>query len=411
MDDLNQAMRMIHWLEEERRKDKNQLTALQERAQGLATDLQEMSRRMQALQEEIANARRDITRIPQYDKIFEQFKVDLVAEMDRRETAYQKIVRESDQLRKVENESVNRAITEIRKELPRLKPLEDEVPVRRAEERRLSDLITRLTQRVDQLGVRTEDRVQTVVYLEEGRRQDAKRIAQLEEASVSLLKRIEQWSAKTVLLEENLQRMPPRIAEVIQRVQDQDKMFEEMRLNDFRRSQDIKNFMDEVNQAVGPIPDLVTGYRADHQKMQELASANQQSLDSIQSSRQRIEARQGEVAEMQRIAEERIKKLIEEWQTEQEKRWKRQALVWAEQWQEHDRLHEGWESRLEDTEAKLPEIPAQFKLMWEALDEIGKASVAAARQLAEGHQTALDKARPSKPFAQPEIRVPPAKKT
>ena len=56
----------------------------------------------------------------------------------------------------------------------------------------------------------------------------------------------------------------------------------------------------------------------------------------------RVETRQAELGEMQRINEERIKKQIEEWQEEQEKRWKREEVHWAEQWTEHDRVHAPW---------------------------------------------------------------------
>jgi DNA repair exonuclease SbcCD ATPase subunit len=390
--DLNQATQMINWLEEERRKDKTALSALQERAQGLASEVAEQSKRVQELQAALATTQLNLNKVAQFDRLFEQYKADLVAEMDRREDAHQKAMRESERLRKIEADGTSRSIAEIRKELPRFKPLEDELPMRRAEERRLGEILTRVSQRVDDLSVRTEERVQTVTYLEEGRRQDNKRIAQLEEIDNNFSKRLDALIGKTALLEENLQRMPPRIEEVIRRTQEQDKVFEELRLNDFRRTQEIKVFTEEVNKAIAPIPDHIAGY----QRTQEVAMAVHRSLEEIKGFQTHIEGRQAEVAEMQRIAEDRQKKQVEEWQTDYEKRWKRQTLTWFEQWQEHDRVHESWEVRLEQVEQELPVYARQFKVVWDGLEEISKVSLSAARQVAEAQQAVLEKGRPVK---------------
>ncbi len=393
MDDLNQAARTIMWLEEERRKDKAALIALQERVHGLIDELTEQSRRIQALQSALSATQIALSKMTQYEKMIEQLRTDVVGEMDRREDAQQKAIRESDRLRKVESEQVGRQIAEIRKELPRFKPLEDELPMRRAEERRLAELVARVSQRVDDLAVRTEDRIQVVSYLEEGRRQDAKRIVQLEEFTTSVAKRIDPIIAKQVLLEENLQRLPPRIDEVAKKLLVVDKPVEEVRLAQFRLSQEMRAFTEEVNKAIAPIPDHIAGY----QRVQEVAMTNQRSLEEIRVFEARIETRQAELTEKQRMAEDRAKKILDEWLTEQEKRWQRQTLALAEQRQEHDRVHQPIETRLEELEETVSTHPPQFKAIWDTVEEMAKVHIIVARQVAEGQQAALEKGRPSKP--------------
>ena len=130
--------------------------------------------------------------------------------------------------------------------------------------------------------------------------------------------------------------------------------------------------------------------------MQEMTMANQRTLEEIKGFQTRIESRQAETSEMQRIAEDRLKKQVEEWQADQEKRWQRQMLAWSGQWQEHDRLHESWEARLEKTEQILPEYARQFKVVWDGLEEISKLYLSTARQLVEAQQAVLEKGRPSR---------------
>ncbi len=394
--DLNQASQMVNWLETERRKDKAALSSLLERVQGLSNELADQSKRMQELRGELAATQMAVNKLSQFDRLFEQLKSDLVGEMDRRGESYQKALREAEQMRKVDLDAANRAIADVRKELPRIKPLEDEMPMRRAEERRLSEQQARTTQRVEDLSARTEERIQNMIFLEEGRRQDSKRIAQLEEGSASNLKRIDVVAAKTVLLDENAQRISLRIAEVAQQVTDQDKVVEEMRLNDFRRSQEMKGFVGDVEKLVDPLPDFIATSQSNLQRIQELGMANQHSLDEIQGFQNRIEKRQSEVSEMQRISEDRMKKQVEEWQADQEKRWKRQILTLTEQRQEHDRLHGTWELRLEQLDQASADYTRQFKVVWDGLDEFTKVYLSAARQVVETQQATLEKGRPSK---------------
>jgi chromosome segregation ATPase len=396
--DLTQAMQQINWLESERRKDKAQLTTLQEQVAALVTGLSEQAKRIQELHNALTATQLALNKMSQYDKLFEQYKVDLVGEMDRRDEAQQKALREAERLRKVEIEAFGRSIGEVRKELPRIKPLEDELPMRRAEERRLGEVMTRLGQRVEELAVRNEDRVQNMIYLEENRRSDAKRIAQLEEGITTAAKRVDNLQGKSTLLDENVQRMPLRLAEFAKRLQDQDKAFEELRLNDFRRTQEVKTFTDEVSKVIAPIPEYLSRVQADAQRMQELAIANQRSLEELRGFQSRIETRQGELTEMQRINEERIKKQVEEWQGEQEKRWKRETVGWTEQWHDHDRIHGTWETRVEVLEQQLPDFYRQFKALWDGIEEMPKVYLAAVRQVVEAQNTWLEKGRPPRPF-------------
>jgi chromosome segregation ATPase len=131
--ELNQTQQMLNWLENERVKDKQIITALQERTAGQANELTAQSKRIQELESALATAKAALSKALQFTDMLQQFKDDLLAEIERREDVRQKEAREAERLARAELESLGRSITEVRKELPRLKPLEDELPMRRAE--------------------------------------------------------------------------------------------------------------------------------------------------------------------------------------------------------------------------------------------------------------------------------------
>src|SRR5512136_2336592 len=104
MDDLTQVTQMLNWLESERRKDKAALATLEQKANGLANELAEQRRHVQELQNTLTAAQVALSKLPQFDKLLEQYKPDHMGELDRRDDSQQKSVREADRLRKVEAE-------------------------------------------------------------------------------------------------------------------------------------------------------------------------------------------------------------------------------------------------------------------------------------------------------------------
>ena len=66
-----------------------------------------------------------------------------------------------------------------------------------------------------------------------------------------------------------------------------------------------------------------------------------------------------------RLAEDRQKRALEEWQTEREKESERFKLDNVERWRESARLNERRHTRLETIEAYVREISAQVEALWE----------------------------------------------
>jgi DNA repair exonuclease SbcCD ATPase subunit len=374
--ELNQTQQMLNWLESERVKDKQIITTLQERTVGQANELTAQAKRIQELESALAAAKATLTKALQFSDMLQQFKDDLLAEMDRREDARQKESREGERLHKAEIESLGRGIIGIRKDLSRIKPVEDELPLRRAEERRLAELISRLTQRVEDLSIRTEERVQSVIYLEEGRRQDAKRMAQLEEIANTQIKRLDLLTSKQTVLEDNISRLSPRIDEIHKRVSDLSKPIEDMRVSEFRRAQEMKTWVEEIEKRTAPIPDHITAF----QRLQEQAQINQRYLEEVKGFKERLEGRHAEVAEAQRIADDRAKRQMETFLIEQEKRWQRFTTEAEERWNAHERVHRPITERIEAAEARFMPIYEQLDTLWDIQEAWSKMPLLIARE-------------------------------
>jgi chromosome segregation ATPase len=216
----------------------------------------------------------------------------------------------------------------------------------RAESQRLSEALQRLGVSAADLSKRSDDRVQSVTYLEEQRRADNRRIADLERDSTELHKGIEVLTTKFPLLEDTLQKHEARIREAIQETKKYEKPLEELRVSDFQREQKMKQYLDQGEQ----VAQAMERVRAQTQALVEYQQRINRALEKLEGFQARIEKRQNEVGQMQRLAEDRIKRQWEEWQDERDKELKKRQLSVDEQWHSQERKnqeHNKWLERLE----------------------------------------------------------------
>src|SRR5512139_507014 len=348
MDDLNlgQLAQQIKWIEDERRKDKVQIATLQEQIAGQAREIAETSRRLQEMDNTLKASQTLIARLLTTDRVLEEFKTDVVAMINRLDDDRKKSEREMERIRNLSIETLQRQINEIKVEMPRIGKIEDELPTRRAEEKRLAELVVRLPPQIDAATQLVEERTRGVPYLEEGRRQDLKRLLTVEQESTGHLKKLDVLAGKLQVLEDALGKIPPRFEPLAARLSDHDKQLDDLRSGDFRLQQQVKSFESMLNQ----VRDQVVDYTGVMNKLREQALINQRAEAELNSFQETLRMRVAELSEVERFFEERVKKQFEDFLAEFEKRWGKLEPRIEERWHEHERAHRAEEERLERVE-------------------------------------------------------------
>ena len=144
--DLTQLSQMVGWLDEEHRRDREELAKLDQRLQGILIENQEQARRIQDLEGRLANTQAQLTRFTQIEQALQQLKNEVVVMLDKQTEARMQAERETDRARLSDREALARGIAEIRKELPRLGRAEEELANRQAEDKRLGEMLMALRQ-------------------------------------------------------------------------------------------------------------------------------------------------------------------------------------------------------------------------------------------------------------------------
>ena len=372
--DLNQIAKRVTWLDEERRRDKDEIARLQGLLDAQAEEMRDQARHIQELEGRHASVQAQLTALPVLERALQQFKDEIVLLVERQEEQRREEARDAARVRLIEQDKQARQFSEIHKELQRLPRLEEEPDLRRAEDQRLGGVVIDLQHKVEELDQTLETRLRNIPYLEEQRARDARRVAQLQEEATNLLKRLEAMAGRLPLLEESTRRNEHRLGEIkaseAERAQQRREFIESVQRTEQARERQMFEWIEKIEEAQQRVEQAAEQMRRFHEQHME----SKRMLEDMQKLEERLNRGYAEMAELQRLAEARQKTKLDEWQAEDEKRWKKQLLIWEQQWRDHDRRNDeqlGRISALEDQTrlhsmdlATIQEIQERYAHHW-----------------------------------------------
>lgn len=365
--DLDQASKTLQWLDDERRKDKQEITALQERVNALATENAGLYRKLSELETALAGVNVTVQRMTKIDVILDTYRKEMtrqIEELDRRRVEADK---EAERLRKIERDSISKSLAELRKPLEILPKLEREIGTRKEEEGRVTRLIAEIQLKVAEFNKHVDERNRAVTVLDEGRRQDSKRIIELQTELADLRKRLDDGRGKVEIVEDMARRTDARLAEVF------------VAENERRSAQ--SQWIEAQSMVLTEHDRVLAGMKAhmeaslheieDHaHRMEQQTEGFRDMRRVVEEARQMVEMidrRVAESAEVQRLAEERFRQDWASFLADDQKRWTTHMLQRDEQWREHDRVSARQAERVVEVEEQLAEMAAIVRQV-QALD-------------------------------------------
>jgi DNA repair exonuclease SbcCD ATPase subunit len=105
-------------------------------------------------------------------------------------------------------------------------------------------------------------------------------------------------------------------------------------------------------------------FTAQIQEFTEVFREDRQVIDNVERFQEMIKREQNQVAELQRLAEERQKRQLESWQEENEKRWRKELLRWDHQWSEQAKRNQLVDEKFRNDEVRLTQHRAELNAAW-----------------------------------------------
>ncbi|MGC8838943.1 MAG: hypothetical protein ACP5UM_11055 [Anaerolineae bacterium] len=385
--DLTELAQTVGWLDESRRRDRELLLQLQQRVESLTSDLQDLGRQHRELQARLSNTQAQLMKLAKFEEALANFKEEVKLVLQRHVEEQRQVAREAQALRLRDQEAQARALDELQKQVQQFAPLREDVALARAEAERLHTSVQGLRQDLDKLRRSDEAQGKTLLFLEEQRRQDARRLADLVTEQEELLKRLDALDGRLTVAADAVQRAEERLTSLWRMRDDlkaeQTRTLEKLLLADQERerkvaqqARDWEAWAKRLEEFSGRMVQFLEQFEEGRRMMARLQNLGEE-----------LRREQAQVAELQRLAEERQLKQFEEFQAEQERRWKQETLRWDHQVEKQDKVMEEFRVRLADLEKHLQQVREQVRDLWE-LQEVWVAHQSAEMQrwLAEFNQ-------------------------
>ncbi len=366
--DLGQLTQMTTWLDEEHRRSKAELVQLKQMVANEEAELQDQSRTLKELEGRMAGMQTHLIKASQLQAAMEQLREEVVHLLAQAEERRKQEDRESERLRSVERDNTSRAVNEIRRDLQRLPRVEEESKLRKAEQQRMSESLLAMQQTLNTLTKDVENKLRSIPFLEDGRQQDAKRIAQLQQESLEALKRLEQQGSRLQNLEDAVQRHERDTGELkglVVQLRTAQRDFVEKQLLE---TESFKREMADWGERMAFFEKKFSDFAARMETFSTQFRDDRKVVENVSRFQETIKREQAQVSELQRLAEERQKRQLQEWQEENEKRWRKELLRWEHQWGEQDKRNGQVSETFTDVQSRLNQHRAELNAAWKLVE-------------------------------------------
>lgn len=351
--DLDQLQKRLDWLDAERRKDKAIISTLEERLARMEEVTPKLDEQAKEMNGELVRLSTLMARFDQLDVSVAQVRQEFTRSLDTAEKLRADRDREFEKARMGDLEALNRAIGEVRRGLEPIPELRKAVQARVEEDFRLSRLIEEMELKVVEARRSDEEYRRAQKLLEEGQRQDAKRIADIQGEVTAMRKRLDEQRGKVDLLNDSLRKYDVRISELqvaeSERRQAQTTFIDKQNMAHVERDRIWKDWQSRFE----AIERQASGLDVQLQALETTHRAVKRAQEAFDDITQRFERRINEITEMQRLSEERFRQEWVSFRAEDQKRWTNYSLVAEEQQREITRQFEKYTERLTEIDDVL----------------------------------------------------------
>lgn len=319
--EFEQIIKRLDWLDEEHRKGKIGLDTLVEKLTHTEGELRVANKKIKELTSELSQFSNVLARIDQLNDALTQQRIEIIKYVDNMDNKDVDKLPEAEKRFQIQMENINKSIIELRKFKEPIAEIRRELKNRATEEVRLNDQISGWEPRFQEI-VKTVEEIGLAQKAAEGpRRQDTKRLAELQGAVNAARKRMDEVREKNDLFPDNIRRIEARLNEILaseaERRQSQAGFIENqarLQIDRDRAIKEMEEYLGNIRKQAGTMDHQLQEWDV----IQRAAKRAQESYNEIV---QKFERRINEITEMQRLAEDRFRQEWVTFKADDQKRW------------------------------------------------------------------------------------------
>jgi chromosome segregation ATPase len=359
--EFEQLVKRLEWLDEEHRKTRASIATFDERMTALEGKIDTVAKQIKPFAQQIADISNTAARLNQFDAIFAKQRDDMNRALEEIEKKHQKREKEVTKRHQEDFEPIHKTLEELRKTLEtEFPPIKRDIKARITEEGRLRQEIQELRPPIDSARHTAEEAILAQRAFDESRRQEAKRVADLQGEIAAVRKRIEETRSKIDLNADGFKNMDNRIKELMLSENerkaaqiafiDQQSM---VHLNRERTYKEWKEKFDSIKLQAQTLDSQI-------QSLEETLRSAKRAQETYNELNTKLERRISEVTEMQRLSEDRLRQEWVTFKADDQKRWIGYTLSQDEGSKDVRRSMQKLEERIEPLDESIQTLQDQL---------------------------------------------------
>jgi hypothetical protein len=391
--DLDQIIKRVQWIDDERRKEKDKISKLENRIIALEGQLVAAHQQNKDLSSEITRLSTIVTRMDHFDNVLIQQRLEAKRMVDELEKEIKKREEETAKVRKIELKTFDNSLFELRKDLDTIPKFEKVIQARMDEEARLGRSIDELRGKIEKVSHDEDEYTRTYKILEDGRRQDQKRMNDLIGEVTAMRKRVDDQRGQVELVNTSLKKVEGRLSELLsvesERRDAQAAFLDKQALLQVERDRTWREWQVRFETIEKQATDVETQLL----KLETTHKESRRVHHSLEELTSRVERRISEITELQRLSEDRFRQEWVTFKADDQKRWTNYTLTHEEQRNENKRQFDKITERITHLEDMLQEEQDLLEQMGEQTEKRLQSLLALAHEWVSTYERSLGHAR------------------
>jgi chromosome segregation ATPase len=390
--ELEQVNKQVDWLDKERQKDKIKIGSLEEKITALEGKITPLEHQLKDLSGEVTRLGAMLARVDGFDESLLQIRIETKQQFEDQEKQTKKREDDLEKIHRTEIHGLETSIGELRKETEQLSELKRNLKLRLDEEVRLSRMIDEVRNRIETMRRSEEEYTRTIRLMDDGRRQDSKRLTDLTGEVTAIRKRTDDHGGRIDLAVATQKKVETRLNELSavesERREAISNFMDSQALREVERERIWKEWQTRFDQVETQATDIESSLQA-LDATQRAVKRSQQTVDELT---QKVERRVSEITEMQRLAEERFRQEWVTFKSDDQKRWTNYTLTTEEQRSEAGRQHEKLVEKVTHLEDEIQEFQDLIQQMNQHTEKRLQALLAMAHEWVSSYERTVGRA-------------------
>ncbi|KAA0284883.1 MAG: hypothetical protein EDM79_00950 [Chloroflexi bacterium] len=318
--EFEQIVKRLEFLDKQQRELKGNLAALKESLESFEATVDAVSKQIKTISRQMTDIAPAAKRMDQFESILAKQRTDILKLIDENEKNRTKA--EKDAAKRIQGEigELNKTISQVKTSF-NPSEINKQIRERADENTRAVNDIREIKASVEEALRANEDVRHSIMANEETRKNDLKRISDIQGELTALRKRIDENRDKASIQGDSIRNVENRITELLaselERKQSQSAFLDQQRVAQVDRDRGWKEWQEKfiAFQKDAEAMDVQV------QKLDETLRSAKKAQDTYMELNSKLERRINEVTEMQRLAEERLRQEWISFKADDQKRW------------------------------------------------------------------------------------------